>query len=58
LSKQFSSKEWFRNIEIENPLANFEFDKNICQFTLAATIYNILKITPPQIQVFASIENF
>lgn len=54
LFKQFGSNEWFGNIGIEKPLVNFEFDENIYQFTVAATVFNTLKITPPHIQVFTA----
>jgi hypothetical protein len=54
LLKHFGSNEWFGNIGMEKPLLNFIFDDNMYQFTIAATVFNTLKITPPHIQVFTA----
>ncbi|HMU44440.1 MAG TPA: hypothetical protein PKA80_14175 [Ignavibacteriaceae bacterium] len=54
LSKHFETNEWFGNIGLEKPLADLKFDQNIYQFTVAATVFNTLKITPPHIQVFTA----
>lgn len=52
--KHFGSNEWFGNIGIEKPLLNISIEDNLYQFTVAATVFNTLKITPPHIQVYTT----
>ena len=54
LQKHFESNEWFGNIGTDKPLLNFTINDNLYQFTIAATVFNTLKITPPHIQVFTA----
>jgi hypothetical protein len=52
--KHFESNEWYGNIGSDKPLLNLSINDNIYQFTVAATVFSTLKITPPHIQVFTA----
>jgi hypothetical protein len=52
--KHFESNEWYGNIGSDKPLLNFSINDNLYQFTVAATVFSTLKITPPHIQVFTA----
>ena len=52
--KHFESNEWYGNIGSDRPLFNLSINDNIYQFTVAATVFSTLKITPPHIQVFTA----
>ena len=54
LLKDFGSNEWYGNIGSNRPLFNFNFNDNVYQFTVAATVFSTLKISPPHIQVFTA----
>ena len=54
LLKDFGSNDWYGNIGSNQPLLNFDINNNTYQITIAATVFNTLKIKPPHIQVFTA----
>ncbi len=54
LLKHFESNEWYGNIGTDKPLLNLTINNNDYQFSIAATVFSTLKITPPHIQVFTA----
>jgi hypothetical protein len=54
LLKDFGTNEWYGNIGSNRPLLNFNVNNNVYQLTVAATVFNTLKISPPHIQVYTA----